>query len=167
MSDRRFSVAAMMEWAHRPLAEVEAFAKGFLIQFSQTQAPRGPMQTADAWSGSTIELSTWVLPVSLAPTSQHAFVSIGRLAGNDVVIPDVTVSKFHAIVREVDGHQVLLDGDSHNGTFVNGVRVASRKVGPPVLLRNGDPVRFGSVQTTWVDASGLQEFLRRMAAAGH
>lgn len=163
MSERRFSVEAMMEWVDRPQSAVEAFAKGYLVQISHTQAPRGPMQTADAWSASsTMALSTWILPVSRGPRSEHAFISVGRLDGNDVVLADVTVSKFHAIVREVDGHQFLLDGDSHNGTFVNEVRVASRKAGPPVPLRNGDAIRFGSVQTTWVDAAGLQALLRRL-----
>jgi pSer/pThr/pTyr-binding forkhead associated (FHA) protein len=52
-----------------------------------------------------------------------------------VVVSDVTVSKFHAFVRDVEGQQLLQDAGSHNGTFVNNTRIAARKAGDPVVLR--------------------------------
>ncbi len=165
MTTKRYPVNDILSWANRSPAELQAIARGFFVQVSHSQAPNGPMRTADGWNFSkTMELSTWVMPVARSPTSEHAFISVGRIDGNDVVLPDVTVSKFHALVRDVDGYQVLLDGDSHNGTFVNDVRVAGRRSGsPPVPLRNGDAVRFGSVQTTYVDGNGLQALLKRLA----
>ena len=160
----RLSLQELQPLAKRPLAEVRALAPGFFVQISPSLAPSGPMRTADAWTPSnTLELVTWILPVARRASSELAFVSIGRLDGNDVVVSDVTVSKFHAFVRDVDGQQLLQDAGSHNGTFVNNVRIAARKAGDPVVLRSGDAVRFGSVQTNYLDAAGLQAFLLRLA----
>lgn len=159
----RFSLQDLAPLATRPL-ELRALAPGFFVQISPSQPPTGPMRTVDAWTASkTLELVTWILPVVRRASSELAFVSIGRLDGNDVMISDVTVSKFHAFVRDVDGQQLLQDAGSHNGTFVNNMRIAARKAGDPVALRSGDAVRFGSVQTNYLDAAGMQAFLQRMA----
>ncbi len=158
----RLSLQALSPLATRPLAELRALGPGFFVQISPSQAPTGPMRTVDTWTPSnTLELVTWILPVVRRPSSELAFVSIGRLYGNDVVVSDVTVSKFHAFVR--DGQQLLQDAGSHNGTFVNNVRIAARKAGDPVALRSGDAVRFGSVQTNYLDTAGMHAFLQRMA----
>ncbi len=160
----RLSLQDLAPLTTRPLAELRALAPGFFVQISPSQAPTGPMRTVDAWTPSnTLELVTWILPMVRRPSSELAFVSIGRLDGNDVVISDVTVSKFHAFVRDVDGKQLLQDAGSHNGTFVNNIRIAARKAGDPVVLRSGDAVRFGSVQTNYLDAAGMLAFLQRMA----
>ena len=49
---------------------------------------------------------------------------IGRDPGNDLVVPDLSVSREHAELRNIGGGQYeIVDLDSHNGTFVNGRRV--------------------------------------------
>jgi hypothetical protein len=159
----RLSLSDLVPLIARPVSELRALAPGFFVQISPTQAPVGPMRTVDAWTPAhTLELVTWILPVMRRASSDLAFVSIGRLDGNDVVISDVTISKFHAFVRDVAGQQLLQDAGSHNGTFVNNVRIAARKAGDPVPLRNGDAVRFGSVKTNYLDADGMHAFLQRM-----
>jgi hypothetical protein len=163
MAPNRLSLKDLSPLASRPLDELRAFGPGFFVQISPSQAPGGPMRTVDAWTPSkTLELVTWILPVVRHPSSELAFVSIGRLDGNDVVVSDVTVSKFHAFVRDVGGQQLLQDAGSHNGTFVNNTRIAARKAGDPVVLHSGDTVRFGSVQTNYLDVAGLHGFLQRM-----
>ncbi|HEY7350418.1 MAG TPA: FHA domain-containing serine/threonine-protein kinase [Ktedonobacterales bacterium] len=64
--------------------------------------------------------------------------SIGRTTGNDIIIPDLTVSRQHAILRFENGHWVVEDKNSANGTFVNNVRIRW-----PQPLADGDQVRFG------------------------
>jgi hypothetical protein len=147
------------------LAEQEA--GGFFILVGRLEPPTGPMRTrtggTTAGVPNTLERSTFVHPIKRRPDALMQFVSVGRLDGNDVVFPDVTVSKFHAFLREVDGVFLLQDANSHNGTFVNDTRVAAQRMGPPVPLRNGDSIRFGTVQCSFVDAAGLFQLLSRRA----
>ncbi len=49
---------------------------------------------------------------------------VGRAADNDIVVPDLMVSRHHAEVRQIgEGKYRVVDLDSHNGTYVNGSRV--------------------------------------------
>ena len=96
------------------------------------------------------------------PTSTHEFVSIGRLDGNDVALPDESVSKFHAYLKESGGALLLQDARSRNGTFVDELPVPPRGSGAPVTLVPGKAVRFGSVTTTFVDVPQLFATLRTL-----
>ena len=63
---------------------------------------------------------------------------IGRIEGNDLVIPEPSVSRRHArLIRQ--GAQVLLeDLGSSNGTFINGQRLST-----PFPLKSGDTFTLG------------------------
>ena len=65
--------------------------------------------------------------------------TIGSDESNDFVICDSGASRRHAIVRSKRGRLELVDLNSTNGTFLNGVRVTT-----PVTFRPGDEIRFGS-----------------------
>lgn len=69
-----------------------------------------------------------------------AGLKVGREAGNDLIIPDPTVSRRHARLVLEGGMLVLYDEGSTNGTFVNEQRVARQPLKP------GDVVRFGNVR---------------------
>jgi ABC-type multidrug transport system ATPase subunit len=50
---------------------------------------------------------------------------IGRVPDNDLVLPDLEVSRHHAELRKsATGSYEIVDLGSHNGTFVNGQRVS-------------------------------------------
>ncbi|HEX3955193.1 MAG TPA: FHA domain-containing protein [Trebonia sp.] len=50
---------------------------------------------------------------------------IGRKDDNDIVVDDLGVARYHAELRmSRPGHYEIVDLASHNGTFVNGSRVA-------------------------------------------
>jgi len=69
---------------------------------------------------------------------------IGRSHDNPIVIEDVTVSNFHAAFTIApNGALWLADLGSSNGTFVNGVRLAT---GDKSIVRAGDRLRFGEVE---------------------
>lgn len=68
-------------------------------------------------------------------------VTIGRAAGNDVVIGDDFVSSHHVEIDPSPRGPVLEDLESTNGTIVNG-----KTVGYPVPLRTGDLVEIGRVK---------------------
>ena len=50
-------------------------------------------------------------------------ISIGRVHGNDVVLPRGNVSKYHSQLEYRDGLFTLMDMGSTNGTYVNGRRI--------------------------------------------
>jgi Mg-chelatase subunit ChlD len=68
---------------------------------------------------------------------KQAAVSIGRAKANEVVVNDVSVSSEHCRIRPEDGHFVLHDLKSTNGTFVNERRVTRH------VLSEGDVVKIG------------------------
>jgi pSer/pThr/pTyr-binding forkhead associated (FHA) protein len=67
-------------------------------------------------------------------------VTLGRRSSNSVVLSgDGEVSRTHAELELVgEDWTITDDGLSHNGTYVNGARIAQRK-----RLKDGDILRFG------------------------
>jgi len=65
-------------------------------------------------------------------------VTIGRVAGNDVVIDSPNISRRHAKLLITDMGVTAHDLDSHNGVFLNGKKIRSAPVGPGDLLYVGD-----------------------------
>lgn len=66
--------------------------------------------------------------------------SLGRDAGNDVVLNDEAASARHATVSLEDGTWWVQDDGSTNGTLVNGVRIKRRE-----RLHRGDIVEVGRI----------------------
>ena len=56
-------------------------------------------------------------------------VSIGRSRDNTVVLDDASVSRHHAELLSDGTHWTLHDRGSHNGTYINGRRVAPSAIG--------------------------------------
>lgn len=68
----------------------------------------------------------------------EAEVTMGRAAGNTLVLADSRVSIHHCKIVNVDGDFILMDLGSSNGTYVNGRRLAE-----PWELGPGDEIRIG------------------------
>ena len=81
---------------------------------------RDARTTAWTWSGST--------------------ATIGRSPGCQLVLDDPEVSAEHAELRAASGQLVIRDLGSANGVFVNGKRVAERR------LRSGDELKLGATR---------------------
>lgn len=63
--------------------------------------------------------------------------TIGRSASNDIVLPDLLVSRRHAEVRQVGGVPHLVDLGSTNGTYLNGRRINRAALTPGDLVSIG------------------------------
>ena len=70
---------------------------------------------------------------------QHTPFVIGRANGCDLVVPDLSVSRRHAVIRsEAAGPLVLHDLESRNGIVVSGERVAELPLIPGAMFALGE-----------------------------
>jgi tRNA A-37 threonylcarbamoyl transferase component Bud32 len=76
--------------------------------------------------------------VGQAFTLHQDVTTIGRTASNDIVLPDLKVSRSHARLSFHNGQWFLEDLNSRNGTFVKGIRISR-----PAPLVSGDEIKLG------------------------
>ncbi len=82
--------------------------------------------------------------------------SIGRVDGNDMIMPDYAISKQHAIIEIKRDNFLLRDGGSTNGTMINGKRVDKK----PAQLRDKDVVAFARYEFTFFTPESLYDMLK-------
>jgi pilus assembly protein CpaF len=76
-------------------------------------------------------------------------VTIGRVQGNDIILPKGNVSKRHSRIVLKDGRFIVVDLKSTNGTYVNG-----RKITSPLVVKAGDKIYIGDFIITLEEVSG-------------
>ncbi len=84
---------------------------------------------------------------------------IGSAPGSEILVNDPTVSRRHAVLRQVAGRYEVADLGSTNGTFVNG-----RRVSGAAALADHDVVQLGDVKVTFVRSSSGSRFNRNRLA---
>jgi hypothetical protein len=99
--------------------------------------------------------------VYLEKTKDNAFqrrITLGRTANNEVVIESNSVSRFHAwFEQDAGGDWTLADAGSKNGTALSGEKLTPRK---PMSLANGNKVRVGMLELTFLTPSGFLKLLK-------
>jgi len=75
-------------------------------------------------------------------------ITVGRDESNQLCLMDTLVSRRHCRIEQVDGRYEVVDLDSHNGTFVNGVPVRRRAV------EHGDTIRAGKSELVFLVHEG-------------
>lgn len=83
-------------------------------------------------------------------TFTESEVTIGRVPGNDVVLPKGNVSKRHSRIVLKDNRFIVVDLKSTNGTYVNG-----RKITSPLVVKEGDKIYVGDYVLTLENAPPL------------
>jgi hypothetical protein len=66
--------------------------------------------------------------------------TIGRIAGNSILLEDGSISSRHAVITRSDGFFSIEDIGSRNGTFVNGEAVKEKR-----RLADNDTIRLGKM----------------------
>ena len=69
---------------------------------------------------------------------ESAEITVGRVQGNDLMLPKGNVSKRHARLLYRDGRFIVTDLNSTNGTYVN-----RRRITQATIVREGDRIYIG------------------------
>lgn len=86
-------------------------------------------------------------------------ISLGREASNSICLDELSVSRRHCLItRNPDADFTIIDLESYNGTFVNGVPVKEQR------LADGDQIRVGDVCLIFL-LSDLEEAQRATITA--
>ncbi|MGH0032346.1 MAG: FHA domain-containing protein [Myxococcota bacterium] len=141
-----------------------------LLTAAELSVPSGPSTTQvrllddeEHPCESTASLSLVAFPVRRTGRSVGHLVTIGRASNNDLAVPDVSISRFHAFLKVgADGAWQIQDAGSTNGTTVNGDHVPQQGHGAAVSLKAGDTVRFGQVELTFLGAAEMQGFVKKL-----
>jgi hypothetical protein len=150
------------------------FGRAFIVRFTGRLKEKLPSMATPALglvpgveSETTGDTMVIVHPLARRPSSEHPFISIGRIDKNDVCLADESVSKFHAYVKDNGaGGYVLQDARSRNGTTLDGKVVPGRGLGEPLAITSGQAVRFGGVDSMFLDAKATLELLTRLSKSG-
>ena len=86
--------------------------------------------------------------------------TIGRVDGNDMIMPDYAISKRHAIIDIEDGLYFIRDAGSTNGTKVNGERLGKKRT----RLHDKDVVGFARYEFTFLYPKSLYNMLQDVHA---
>jgi hypothetical protein len=163
-------VQALRMLPDAPRAFETLFGRAFLVRFTGNLTAKLPAVATPALgitpgieSEITGDQLVLVHPLVKRPSSEHPFISIGRIDKNDVCLSNESVSKFHAYVKDNGaGGYVLQDARSRNGTTLNGAVVPGRGLGDPVPLVSGQTIRFGGVDAMFLDAKATLELIERL-----
>jgi FHA domain len=125
-----------------PVARADAPAEPVPESDFTLELPAPEMPAAPA-AGATPRLRRYLIGLDLVGCVHEIAtrrVNIGRTRDNDLRIVDPTVSRLHAMLTVRNGEAMLVDANSRNGIFVNGIQVRYAR------LDDGDLVTFGTVR---------------------
>jgi hypothetical protein len=147
---------------------------GFLLHYGPLQAlnrPARPQKTlvdvreTPVISGKPLlELQSDYLVFVVRATGRGPYpsmITVGRTRNNDIVVPDLSVSKFHAFFKEEGDRLLLQDAGSRNGTALDGKLVPTVKNGKAVEVREGQEVRFANVRLHFLRGAAFRELVRK------
>src|SRR5450631_665456 len=105
------------------------------VMFCSVSRPRGPGPGGTVVRDSGMSVDRRPTSVTRAPVK---VLRIGRGPDNDLVVPDLSVSRHHAELRNSGGGRYeIVDLGSHNGTFVNGEPISTATVTEADILSIG------------------------------
>jgi hypothetical protein len=117
-----------------------------------------PVEDAEESSSASESLKTAIYPLVRGEfaTSTGCTFTIGRIDGNDLIMPDYAISKRHAIIDVRRGSYMLKDCGSTNGTTLNGERIQSK----PMELHDRDIISFARYEFSFVFPGSLYDMIR-------
>jgi hypothetical protein len=153
------------------IAEIETDRKGLpsmvkpsLAQPSLAQpslAQPSPAQPSPLLAGASFT-SQMPAPQEIIPLVKKLgtpfvdLITLGRTEGNDIMVEDISVSRFQAFFRRRYGRWFVCDAGSSNGTRVNGTRLQPRT---EAEVLSHTKLHFGAVEYRFHTADSLYDVL--------
>ena len=136
---------------HAASAAAQPAASDNTAELPQLELPRGlPAAAPEASPGMRRYLIGVDLVGCVHEVTRHR-VNIGRTQDNDLRILDPTVSRLHAMLTVRNGEAMVVDANSTNGVFVNGIQVRYAR------LEDGDQLTFGTVRFRYRVGTGASD----------
>ncbi len=86
-------------------------------------------------------------------------LTIGRDKASDIILPDLMVSRHHAMIRRIGNQDFyFIDGGSSNGSYVNKQRVTL-----PKILKDGDRINIGRIQILFEQPDKEDAFINSLS----
>ena len=158
---------AFVSFVQRPVLVGSAIKTGIIStqggmasdEFNSTQIFE-PSKSMGASLSASESLKHAVYPLVKGeyPATPRGAYYIGRINGNDMIMPDYAISKRHAIIDVEDGAYYLRDAGSTNGTKINGLRLAKKRV----MLKDKDVIGFARYEFTFLYPKSLYQMLREV-----
>lgn len=79
-------------------------------------------------------------------------VSVGRKEGNDITLQDIVVSGLHCYVTVTSTSSAVIEDQSTNGTYVNGVKVGKSM---QLTVKDGDVLTLGKPNATGAQSGSI------------
>jgi hypothetical protein len=105
----------------------------------------------------SLKLAIYLLIKGEYATSIGGVFSVGRIDGNDFIMPDYAISKKHALIEIRRGGYFLKDLGSTNGTLLNGARMQNKAL----EIRDHDVISFARYEFTFLFPPSLHDMLKQ------
>jgi FHA domain len=113
-------------------------------------------QSASLPASESLKHAIYPLVKGEYPATPRGAFYIGRINGNDMIMPDYAISKRHAIIDIEDGLYYIRDAGSTNGTKLNGERLGKKRT----RLNDKDVIGFARYEFTFLYPKSLYNMLR-------
>ncbi len=163
-----YEKAQFIRFVHQPVLVGSSIKSGSL--FGQKQIGSAEMNrtvifevdNSDGGGSDSESLKYAIYPLVKGEdtTGSLNIFSIGRVHGNDMIMPDYAISKQHAILEIKRGNYFIRDCDSTNGTKLNGVRVEKKLA----RLNDGDILGFARYEFSFLFPESFYDMLK---SSGH
>ncbi len=110
----------------------------------------------DPSDSESLKYAIYPLVKSEDTTGSPNIFSIGRVHGNDMIMPDYAISKQHAILEIKRENYLIRDCDSTNGTKINGTRVGKKRA----QLKDGDILGFARYEFSFLFPESFYDMLK-------
>jgi len=158
-----------VQFVRRPVLVGSAVRSGIISsqsgvasdELNRTQIFEPSRSQSDSFSASeSLKHAIYPLVKGEYPATPPGSFYIGRINGNDMIMPDYAISKRHAIIDvEEDGYYIR-DAGSTNGTKLNGTKLGKKRV----KLRDKDVIGFARYEFTFLYPKSLYHMLREAGA---
>ena len=148
---RRDQLTPVLVWAAPPAPKPKALILGTVANYRREPTTADPL----------------VFPLLKRLKKVDAFplgVTLGRMSSSDVCLDEASLSRFHCYFQQDPHTQVwhVVDAESFNGTFMDGVRLAPSR---PAPLHDRMDLKFGFIEMKYFSPRGLELHFQALPGA--